>query len=119
MIRFQGTIGQVWLFDQECPKNRAIHVEYIADIAHGQGRHHAGHLRGRDDNFAPEIQTVIQNMDQDPLKWVLFDWPSSSRWNFSGGKVALLEDAANAICPHQGMPSYPPPPLSSRKVQIN
>ncbi|KAH6953834.1 hypothetical protein BKA56DRAFT_604443 [Ilyonectria sp. MPI-CAGE-AT-0026] len=50
-------------------------------------------------------------MDQDPLKWVLFDWPSSSHWNFSGGKVALLEDAANAMCPHQGMPSLTPSPL--------
>lgn len=62
-------------------------------------------------DFAPEVQTVIQNIDQKPLKWVLFDRPSSSRWKFSGGKVVQLRDTAHAMCPHQGMPSLRPPPF--------
>lgn len=53
-------------------------------------------------DFAPEVQAVIQNMEQKPLKWILFDRPSTARWNFSGGKVVLLGDAAHAMCPHQG-----------------
>ena len=53
-------------------------------------------------DFAPAVQTVIKNMDTDPLKWILFDRESSSEWIFSGGKLALLGDAAHAMCPHQG-----------------
>jgi salicylate hydroxylase len=53
-------------------------------------------------NFAPIVQTVIQNMNTHPLKWVLFVRKPSRKWIFSGGKVALLGDAAHAMCPHQG-----------------
>ncbi|KAH7153658.1 hypothetical protein EDB81DRAFT_649045 [Dactylonectria macrodidyma] len=53
-------------------------------------------------DFAPAVQTVIQKMNTNPLKWILFDRQSSPEWIFSGGKVALLGDAAHAMCPHQG-----------------
>jgi salicylate hydroxylase len=53
-------------------------------------------------DFAPIVQTVIENMNTHPLKWILFDRKSSLEWVFSGGKVALLGDAAHAMCPHQG-----------------
>jgi len=53
-------------------------------------------------DFAPAVQTVIKNMDTNPLKWILFDRKSNPEWIFSGGKVALLGDAAHAMCPHQG-----------------
>lgn len=52
--------------------------------------------------FAPAVQMVIQNMNANPLKWILFDRKSPPEWVFSGGKVALLGDAAHAMCPHQG-----------------
>jgi salicylate hydroxylase len=52
--------------------------------------------------FAPAVQDVIQNMDTNPLKWILFDRKSSPQWIFAEGKVALLGDAAHAMCPHQG-----------------
>ena len=58
-------------------------------------------------DFAPVVQAVLQNMNTNPLKWVLFDRPSTPEWIFSGGKVALLGDAAHAMCPHQGL-SLPP-----------
>ncbi|KAJ5160601.1 uncharacterized protein N7482_007605 [Penicillium canariense] len=54
-------------------------------------------------DFAPVVQSVIRNMNAHPLKWVLFDRKSTPQWIFSGGKVALLGDAAHAMCPHQGM----------------
>ncbi|KAF9883421.1 hypothetical protein FE257_003504 [Aspergillus nanangensis] len=53
-------------------------------------------------DFAPAVQAVIENMDTNPLKWILFDRKSSPEWIFSKGKVALLGDAAHAMCPHQG-----------------
>ncbi|KAL4888671.1 hypothetical protein BDV59DRAFT_196286 [Aspergillus ambiguus] len=53
-------------------------------------------------NFAPLVQSVIKKMNTNPLKWVLFDRKSTSQWIFSNGKVALLGDAAHAMCPHQG-----------------
>ncbi|KAJ5818039.1 hypothetical protein N7474_003630 [Penicillium riverlandense] len=53
-------------------------------------------------DFAPVVQAVLQNMNTNPLKWILFDRPSTPEWIFSGGKVALLGDAAHAMCPHQG-----------------
>lgn len=53
-------------------------------------------------DFTAAVQTVIENMDTNPLKWILFDRKSSPEWIFSGGKVALLGDAAHAMCPHQG-----------------
>ena len=53
-------------------------------------------------DFTPDVQTVIQHMNANPLKWVLFDRPSFPQWIFSAGKVALLGDAAHAMCPHQG-----------------
>ncbi|KAJ5365693.1 hypothetical protein N7517_008579 [Penicillium concentricum] len=53
-------------------------------------------------NFDPAVQAVIENMDANPLKWILFDRKSSPEWVFSRGKVALLGDAAHAMCPHQG-----------------
>lgn len=56
------------------------------------------------EDFAPAVQTVIENMDTNPLKWILFDRKSSPEWVFSGGKVVLLGDAAHAMCPHQGKP---------------
>lgn len=34
-------------------------------------------------DFAPAVQTVIKNMDTNPLKWILFDRESSSEWIFS------------------------------------
>lgn len=52
--------------------------------------------------FAPVVQDVMQNMDTNPLKWILFDRKSSPQWIFAKGKVALLGDAAHAMCPHQG-----------------
>lgn len=60
-------------------------------------------------DYAPPIQTIIHNMDANPLKWILFDRESSPEWIFSGGKVTLLGDAAHAMCPHQGNsnPRYP------------
>lgn len=61
-------------------------------------------------DFAPAVQTVIENMNANPLKWILFDRKSSPEWIFSGGKVALLGDAAHAMCPHQGR-SWPLWPL--------
>lgn len=53
-------------------------------------------------DFAPAVQMVIQNMNANALKWILFDRKSPPEWVFSGGKVALLGDAAHAMCPHQG-----------------
>ena len=53
-------------------------------------------------DFAPSVQTVIENMDTNPLKWILFDRKPAPEWIFSGGKVVLLGDAAHAMCPHQG-----------------
>ncbi|KAL2867833.1 uncharacterized protein BJX67DRAFT_371797 [Aspergillus lucknowensis] len=53
-------------------------------------------------DFAPIVQSVIRNMDTNPLKWILFDRNSSPEWIFAEGKVALLGDAAHAMCPHQG-----------------
>jgi salicylate hydroxylase len=53
--------------------------------------------------FAVPVQSVIEHMDTNPLKWILFDRKSLQQWSFSGGKVALLGDAAHAMCPHQGV----------------
>lgn len=53
-------------------------------------------------DFAPAVQTVIQKLNANPLKWILFDRQPSPEWVFSGGKVVLLGDAAHAMCPHQG-----------------
>ncbi|KAJ5948694.1 hypothetical protein N7454_002001 [Penicillium verhagenii] len=53
-------------------------------------------------DFAPIVQSVIRNMTAQPLKWVLFDRQPTPEWIFAGGKVALLGDAAHAMCPHQG-----------------
>ncbi|KAM0424913.1 hypothetical protein ACHAPT_009969 [Fusarium lateritium] len=53
-------------------------------------------------DFAPAVQTVIQKMNANPLKWILFDRQPSPQWVFSGAKVVLLGDAAHAMCPHQG-----------------
>jgi salicylate hydroxylase len=52
--------------------------------------------------FAPAVLSVIEHMDTNPLKWILFDREPLEQWSFSGGKVALLGDAAHAMCPHQG-----------------
>ncbi|KAJ5947282.1 hypothetical protein N7466_000297 [Penicillium verhagenii] len=53
-------------------------------------------------DFAPIVQSVIRNLTAQPLKWVLFDRQPTPEWIFAGGKVALLGDAAHAMCPHQG-----------------
>lgn len=53
--------------------------------------------------FAPVVQAVIENMNTNPLKWILFDRQPSPEWIFSKGKVVLLGDAAHAMCPHQGI----------------
>ncbi|KAH8911616.1 FAD/NAD(P)-binding domain-containing protein [Coniochaeta sp. PMI_546] len=52
--------------------------------------------------FAPAVLSVIDKMDANPLKWILYDREPLAQWSFSGGKVALLGDAAHAMCPHQG-----------------
>ncbi|KAJ9161771.1 FAD/NAD(P)-binding domain-containing protein [Coniochaeta hoffmannii] len=52
--------------------------------------------------FAPAVLSVIDKMETNPLKWILFDREPLDQWSFSGGKVALLGDAAHAMCPHQG-----------------
>lgn len=52
--------------------------------------------------FDPAVLTVIDKMDANPLKWILFDREPLEQWSFSDGKVALLGDAAHAMCPHQG-----------------
>ncbi|KAL1878548.1 hypothetical protein VTK73DRAFT_7889 [Phialemonium thermophilum] len=52
--------------------------------------------------FHPAVLTVIDKMETNPLKWILFDREPLSQWSFSGGKVVLLGDAAHAMCPHQG-----------------
>lgn len=53
-------------------------------------------------DFAPTVQSIIEHMETNPLKWILFDRNSCQQWSFAGGKVALLGDAAHAMCPHQG-----------------
>lgn len=53
--------------------------------------------------FAPAVLSVIDKMETNPLKWILFDREPLDQWSFSGGKVALLGDAAHAMCPHQGL----------------
>ncbi|QKX54957.1 uncharacterized protein TRUGW13939_02047 [Talaromyces rugulosus] len=53
-------------------------------------------------DFAAPVQAAIDKMNTNPLKWLLFDRMTPSQWVFSGGKVALLGDAAHAMCPHQG-----------------
>ncbi|KAB5578039.1 hypothetical protein GE09DRAFT_538902 [Coniochaeta sp. 2T2.1] len=53
-------------------------------------------------DFDPAVLSVIEKMDANPLKWILYDREPLDQWSFSGGKVALLGDAAHAMCPHQG-----------------
>lgn len=53
-------------------------------------------------DFEPVVQNLLNHMDHNPLKWILFDRPSLKQWIYAGGKVALLGDAAHAMCPHQG-----------------
>lgn len=53
-------------------------------------------------DFEPVVQNLLDHMDHNPLKWILFDRPSLKQWIYAGGKVALLGDAAHAMCPHQG-----------------
>lgn len=53
-------------------------------------------------DFSPAVRNVIEKMDANPLKWILFDRQTPSQWVYSGGKVVLLGDAAHAMCPHQG-----------------
>ncbi|GES61352.1 hypothetical protein ATEIFO6365_0011001100 [Aspergillus terreus] len=53
-------------------------------------------------DFSPAVRTVIEKMDANPLKWILFDRQTPSKWVYSGGKAVLLGDAAHAMCPHQG-----------------
>ena len=57
-------------------------------------------------DFDPAVKAVIDRMDTNPLKWILFDRKPLDKWSYSGGKVALLGDAAHAMCPHQGQSSY-------------
>ncbi|KAL1863466.1 hypothetical protein Plec18170_000301 [Paecilomyces lecythidis] len=52
--------------------------------------------------FEPTVRRLLRYMHENPLKWVLFDRQPSKRWVFSGGKVALLGDAAHSMLPHQG-----------------
>lgn len=52
--------------------------------------------------FNSIVQTIMKHMDTNPLRWILFDREPLKEWCFSGGKVALLGDAAHAMCPHQG-----------------
>lgn len=53
-------------------------------------------------DFDPAVLSVINMMEANPLKWILYDRESLDQWSFSNGKVALLGDAAHAMCPHQG-----------------
>lgn len=53
--------------------------------------------------FAKPVQTIMEKMNSNPLKWILFDREPLDQWQFSGGKVVLLGDACHAMCPHQGM----------------
>jgi salicylate hydroxylase len=53
-------------------------------------------------DFAPAVLSVIDKMDSNPLKWILYDREPLDQWIFSDGKVALIGDAAHAMCPHQG-----------------
>ncbi|KAL1969663.1 hypothetical protein VTN77DRAFT_8216 [Rasamsonia byssochlamydoides] len=52
--------------------------------------------------FDTPVQRVIELMDTQPQKWILYDRQPFKRWVFAGGKVALLGDAAHAMLPHQG-----------------
>nr|UBX54571.1 hypothetical protein [Aspergillus sp.] len=53
-------------------------------------------------DFSPAVRNIIEKMNANPLKWILFDRRTPSQWVYSGGKVVLLGDAAHAMCPHQG-----------------
>lgn len=53
-------------------------------------------------DFSPAVQGLLENMDANPLKWILYDRDPHKQWIFSNGKVALLGDAAHSMCPHQG-----------------
>jgi salicylate hydroxylase len=52
--------------------------------------------------FDSTVQRIIEYMDTNPQKWLLFDRMPFKEWIFSGGKVVLLGDAAHAMLPHQG-----------------
>jgi len=52
--------------------------------------------------FDTPVQRIIEHMDKNPLKWILYDRQPFKQWVFAGGKVALLGDAAHAMVPHQG-----------------
>ncbi|EHK24200.1 uncharacterized protein TRIVIDRAFT_146135 [Trichoderma virens Gv29-8] len=54
-------------------------------------------------DFDPTVKRLIQHLDENPLKWILYDRPLCDKWVFANGKVALLGDAAHAMVPHQGM----------------
>lgn len=57
--------------------------------------------------FDTPVQRVIELMDTQPQKWILYDRQPFKKWVFAGGKVALLGDAAHAMLPHQGRDSFP------------
>jgi salicylate hydroxylase len=55
-------------------------------------------------HFDGTVQRIIEYMDTNPQKWLLFDRLPFKKWVFSEGKVLLLGDAAHAMLPHQGRP---------------
>jgi salicylate hydroxylase len=53
-------------------------------------------------DFDKPVQDIISLMDETPGRWLLNDREPLPRWNFFGGKVVLLGDAAHAMLPHMG-----------------
>jgi salicylate hydroxylase len=59
--------------------------------------------------FDTPVQRIIELMDTNPSKWILYDRQPFKQWIFARGKVALLGDAAHAMLPHQGKLTHPSP----------
>jgi salicylate hydroxylase len=59
------------------------------------------------EGWDPVLGKLIECMEPTPGKWRLNDREPLSQWSFMDGKVVLLGDAAHAMLPHQGKPTFP------------